>query len=254
MKPMNIVIAAAGAGHRFRREGFQAPKLIIETAGKPMLHWAMESLQPALPQAKVFVICLEADLQDGRVEQVIHSGCPHAEIIAIPELTDGQADTVLAARDRLDMQAPLCIYNCDTYMQLHPEAWSRMREVNPAVSGIVPVFQSNSPGYSYAEVNECGRIDRLREKEVISPYATTGLYHFQQAEWFVAAAEQARATPTGDSDTGSERYVAPLYNWLIEEGHQFEIVLAKACYPIGTPSERTAFVQWIHNHSKSDGR
>ena len=41
---MNFVIPMAGRGERFKKAGFSLPKMLIESHGKTLLEWSVDSL------------------------------------------------------------------------------------------------------------------------------------------------------------------------------------------------------------------
>lgn len=242
---MNIVIPIAGEGRRFREAGFHSPKVLIETSGRPMLYWALDSLKPLLVSHRVVFVCLTRHLQAHPLEQVIRAFCPHAVIVGLERPTQGQAETVLAARSVMAEDEPLLIYNGDTYMQMDMEELLDFRHHD----GMIPVFPSSDPAFSYVEVNQDGQVLQVREKKVISPWATTGLYGFGRAGLFLAAADQAVAERR---TTSGEYYIAPLYNELIGLGHSFRTVPVKQCLPLGTPEQWKQF-QSVMDSGKGEG-
>ncbi len=246
---MNIVIPIAGEGRRFREAGFRSPKVLIETAGRPLLYWALDSIQPLLAEYRVIFLCLTRHLQAYPLKQLILDYCPHAAIIALDRPTQGQAATVLEARKLLREDEPLLIYNGDTYMKLaHVEA---LLGFDQGVDGIIPVFPSSDPAFSYVLADRNGNVLQVREKEVISPWATTGLYGFRTASMFLSAAEEAMAQPC---ITGGEYYVAPLYHDLIGQGCTFRMLPVERCLPIGTPEQWHTFQSVIGSVIGEGGR
>jgi dTDP-glucose pyrophosphorylase len=231
---MNIVFPMAGEGRRFREAGYREPKMLIQAAGRPMLYWALASLTPYVEIDRAVFICLREHVETYPLESTIRAYCPNAGIAVLDKITGGQAQTVLAAGPLLNEEEPLLIYNCDTYMRMGRDLFSGIR----GADGVIPVFRSQDPGFSYAQADETGRVLQVREKEVISEHATTGLYHFAAARLFLDAAEEAigrRSTHNG------EYYVAPLYNDLIRKGYSIRIAQVESCFPIGTPAQLQAF-------------
>lgn len=236
---MNIVIPMAGKGSRFANAGFTQPKMLIEAAGRPMLYWALDSLAPHFSLKDIIFVCLEEHLQDDKLENTIRAYCPDSRIVALPRITAGQTETVLEALSCTVPGKPLIIYNCDTYLKSFiRQTIHKMKEL---AAGIIPVFRSDDPAFSYVLADESGLVQMLKEKEVISSWATAGLYYFSSVRLFERAAGLAwyntRPAP-------EERYVAPLYNELIRLGHRVYLDVAEGCMPIGTPEQLRAFELW----------
>jgi len=238
---LNIVIPMAGAGSRFREAGYALPKMMIPAAGKPMLSWAIDSVRNCARNEEIVFICLKEHLEQFPLESMITEYWDKAKISGIDSLTDGQAQTVLAAADFIHPHKPLLIYNCDTYTEsnIYPVLVRAQAEGD---DGVISVFRSTDPCFSYVSLGPDGYAERLEEKQVISAYATTGLYYFSKASAFIDAA--ASAIHAKETVRG-EYYIAPLINKLIKQGSRFVIHEADKCYPLGTPDQLSEFEKRI---------
>lgn len=233
---MKVVIPMAGRGQRFIEAGYTTPKMLITVLGRPMLYWALDSLVRFDLTQSVF-ICLKEHLDNFPLRETIEDYCREASVISIESVTGGQAETVLQAEDLIKPDEPLVIFNCDTYVK-SPSLGTTIA-ANQS-DGVISVFPSTNASFSYAELDKGGRVIQLREKEVISPFATTGFYHFAKARYFLDSAKYSIRQGTVQS---SERYIAPLYNILIQQGFKFEADKAEACLPMGTPDQLSAALQ-----------
>jgi hypothetical protein len=81
----------------------------------------------------------------------------------------------------------------------------------------------------------------VREKKRISPHATVGLYWFASFDLFRRAYDAHYAT--GETLEAGERYVAPLYNWLLSQHRPVFVhaVPVDAVVPLGVPDEVRRF-------------
>lgn len=236
---MNIVIPLAGAGSRFTSKGWTQPKMLLEAAGRPMLYWALDSLEPYVNLSGTIFVCLNEHLEHYPLAELIRAYVPDAVLVGIDGIRNGQALTVLEAAPYMQLTEPLLIYNCDTYTRLGSDSF----RLAGGADGVISVFPSSSPAYSYVRVQADGYVTEVREKEVISAYASTGLYHFERAEDFVQAAGEAAARWTPEA---GECYVAPLYNQLMAKGYRYRIARATGCYPLGTPQQLEEFARHAH--------
>ncbi|MFC5407311.1 glycosyltransferase family 2 protein [Cohnella soli] len=234
---MNIVIPVAGAGRRFREAGYVQPKMLIEAAERPMLYWALDSLFPGFKQENLLIVCLKEHLRRTYLWDVVRSAFPEANVVSIPGVSRGQAETVYLAREHYKEDEPLIIYNCDTYMR--GRAAHTISRLDPDIDGLISVFQSTDPSMSYVDLDADGSVRSVREKEVISSWATTGLYYFASTRRFLALVEEAFKEPL---PAEGEWYVAPLYNRLIERGGKVAVDYADCCYPLGTPQQLSVFI------------
>jgi NDP-sugar pyrophosphorylase family protein len=233
---MNIVIPMAGRGTRFKQAGITTPKPMINVLGKPMFYWALDSLKDQVPLSKAIFVCLKEDVEKFPLEEAIYSYEKDARIVVIDSVTSGQAETVQLSSHFMKINEPLIIYNCDTYMI--SSIGEAINNLPSDIHGIVSVFNSHDPSLSYVKVNSNTFVDRVVEKEVVSSYATTGLYHFRSASLFLDAIETATEI---EQKYQNEYFVGPLYNFLIQKGYQFKIDYAEGCVPLGTPQQLNNF-------------
>lgn len=236
---MNIVITMAGLGERFRKAGFTVPKYQIPVLGKTLFEWAVGSLQHFVNGHTRFIfIARAADRADGFIQlQCLQLGISNFKIVELDALTDGQATTVLHAESVLSGKAaPLLIYNIDTHVDpdaLRPE---RMRG-----AGWIPCFPGDGEGWSFVKADAFHQALEVREKQRISPHATIGLYGFESYERYQDIYATYYADPAHIECR--ERYIAPLYNQLIQERQPvfIELLSKGAVFPLGTPDEVRAF-------------
>ncbi len=234
---MNIVMPMAGRGSRFAEVGYALPKPLIDVRGRPMYAWAMDSLPLELAERVIF-ICLAEHLRDRALEDDIRSRYARFDpvIIGLDHVTEGQACTVLVARDWIDSSTPLVIYNADTYCRTHLA--TTLPGLDPSVRGVISVFEAPGDKWSFARVDAHGRVLETAEKRRISEWATTGLYHFARGADFVTHAD---AMIAADQRERGEFYVAPVYNRLIAAGADVRIDVADEVWVLGTPEDLDYF-------------
>ena len=233
---MNIVIPMAGRGSRFADAGFALPKPLIDVRGRPMYAWAVDSLPLSLATRVIF-ICLEEHVRDTVLAADIRARYARLSpvIVSLSAVTAGQACSVLEAREWIDSDQPLVIYNADTYCVTDLEARLRGSE---KVDGLIGVFQAPGDKWSFARTDASGRVVETAEKRRISEWATTGLYHFTRGRDFVRHADAMIAA--GERERG-EFYVAPVYNRLIAAGGDVRLDIAKQVWVLGTPEDLQYF-------------
>ncbi|PWW03220.1 dTDP-glucose pyrophosphorylase [Paenibacillus cellulosilyticus] len=244
---MNIVIPIAGAGSRFQSAGYREPKMLIQVAGRPMLHWALDSLLPSLIDNRFIFVALREVLERTTLRKVILSRCPEAIIIPIDQPTNGQAETVWMARSVLDSVDSLLIFNGDTYVGT--EIGKKIKECPASVEGLINVFPSSDPAYSYVDLDSNELVRSVREKKVISAWATSGLYYFRSTAAYLELMAQVLDEPMPPE---GEWYVAPLYERMIAQGCRIGVDYALFCHPLGTPKQLQAFTEHVVFKEESD--
>ncbi len=239
---MHVVVTMAGLGSRFRARGWNVPKYAIEVRGRTMFAWAMESLRHFLPGAHATFVVRAEDQPGELVRREIRAfGVEDPVLIELDHVTDGQATTVLltlpSLRER-DPAAPLLVYNIDTYVEprsLHP------RDVRG--DGWIPCFPGVGDAWSFFRTDADDRVVEAREKVRISEHCSIGLYYFSSIDLY----EQTYRAfyGAGLPATLRERYVAPMYQHLVEAGRPLWVhrVPADAVHPLGTPEEVEAFAR-----------
>ena len=231
---MNIIIPMAGAGSRFSQAGFKLPKPLIEVHGKPMYQWAANSL-PLDQAGKLVFIIRQDEFTDQLTDDIAYTYAGYdPDIIVIKNLTRGQAETVFLAANALDLNTSTLIHNADT-------AFESMTMPDANSFGGLVTFESapDDARWSFARVDEVDtdKVVEVREKQIISRYASTGTYYFNNTEWMLSAIEHQLAE--GLTEQG-EFYIAPLYNQAIADGHYIELLHCHNFTGLGTPEELKA--------------
>jgi NDP-sugar pyrophosphorylase family protein len=230
---LNIVMPMAGLGSRFREAGFKVPKPLIDVRGRPMYAWATESLPLEKSTRLIFILLAsQPELPDLQRDIKQRYAKHNPIILTVPELTAGQAITVLRARDLINNDKPLLIHNADTAFDIAPE-WIENAVVEN-LDGALLVFSSQEKRWSFSRENRDGFVMEVREKEVVSPWASTGTYWFRRGADFVSAAE---ARFNSGKREASEFYVGPLYNDLIAQGAKVKNFEIRKLYCFGTPDD-----------------
>ncbi len=234
---MNIVMPMAGRGSRFADVGHRVPKPMIEVKGKPMYAWAMDSLPLALARSVVF-ICLKEHLEGFGLEEDIRKryAALNPVILPLTKVTQGQACTVLEAREQIDRDEPLIIYNADTWCRTSMA--KTLPTLPKSVAGVLGVFEAPGDKWSFARTDAQGRVVEVAEKKRISNLASTGLYHFTSGAEFVAEAD---AMITANERVNNEFYVAPVYNRMIAKGRDVRVDVAEEVWVLGTPEDLAHF-------------
>lgn len=230
---LNIVIPMAGLGSRFQQAGFKTPKPFIDVRGRPMYAWATESLPLDLSTRLIFVL-LSSQPEYPRLRQDIESRYSKYRplVLEVPDLTAGQAVTVLRTKEFINNEEPLLIHNADTAFDADP-LWAE-QAIDCGADGALLVFPSQEKRWSYSRENAEGWVEEVREKEVISPWASTGTYWFRRGSDFVRLAEERLDQTRREA---SEYYVGPLYNDLLAKGARVKNYPIQRLYCFGTPED-----------------
>ncbi len=208
-----IAITMAGMGSRFRSAGYTCPKYQIEVGGHYLFDWSMLGLVEFSKAGWEFWFATLA--QDHSID-FIKERCAALQIqlggiIELDSLTDGQATTAVCLAERAAPALPFAVFNIDTFVS--PGAMSPA-QIPEGAQGWIPCFPGVGDGWSFARTDQDGKVVELREKLRISDHATTGFYYFASAQLYLET--YRRYFLAGKGEEMGERYIAPMYNQLIE--------------------------------------
>jgi len=136
----------------------------------------------------------------------------------------------LAAKEWIDTEEDLLIMGSDTIVKSN--MYRDIVQKIPICQGIISVAYMPGDRWSFALTDTQGKVLRVAEKQRISSYAGTGMYHFTNGRHFVRHSEQMIRN---NETTRGEYYVMPLYQRMIDNGEYITISKATALWDMGTP-------------------
>lgn len=235
---MTIVITMAGLGSRFRKAGYTVPKYMIEAHQKTLFEWSMESMAgfEMKENTCIFIVRKEDDASEFIRNKCADMGILDVKIIEIDYLTDGQATTAMLGAKEWDKEEPLMIYNIDTYVEA-----GEMNASQIAGDGFIPCFHADGDHWSFAKLDEAGKVVEVREKVRISDNCTLGAYYFKTCGLYEQLYNEYYTSD--EKLEKGEKYVAPLYNYLIGKGGDVRISIVDydKVHVLGTPEELDYF-------------
>ena len=239
---LNFIIPMGGEGKRFKNSKFNKPKFMIKTKNKTLLEWAIQSL-PLDFAHKIFFIIRKNDEQNFRVKEFIKKimkKFPNTKfkVLLLSKNTRGQAETVLSCKKEINNDRALLIFNNDTYFKSIRLKSRLLSMRNQKIDGILGIFNSKDPKYSFVEIDNDDKVIRTKEKKVISNFASTGMYIFSKGSDFVKSAEYAIEK---NILIKNEFYISELYNILIKEGKKITVDVADEFVALGTPEDIKKF-------------
>ena len=239
MKNIDIVITMGGLGSRFREKGYNVPKYMIEAKGKTLFEWSIISLDGYKKNANQYIfIALKdenTDVQKFVINQCNKLNIDNYKVILLDKLTDGQATTAMLAQKYWSEENPLLIYNIDTYVEA-----GEMNSGELKGDGFIPCFQAEGDHWSFVRLDNNGEVVEIKEKQRISNYCTLGAYYFKTCSLYKSLYNEYYGMPRNVK----EKYVAPLYDYLLSKGGKIYIsdVNPDKVHVLGTPEELEAFI------------
>jgi len=243
---LNIVIPMAGEGSRFVKAGIKTPKPFVDVAGKPMVSRVLDNLN--VKGANFILIARKAHMEQSPeiVDQIIKEY--GATFIAIDQLTEGTACTVLFARSEINNDIPLLIANSDQIVDINIRDYVD-DALDRNLDGSILTFKDpfKDPKWSFAKLNEKNLVVEVKEKVAISDIATVGLYLFTKGRFFVDAALDMIIH---NDRVNSEFYTCPVYNYSIRDKREIGIfnIEFEQMHGIGTPDDLDDYLNIMANN------
>lgn len=240
---IDIVITMGGLGSRFRKMGYDKPKYMIEAKGKTLFEWSMISLEGYMEKVNQYIFIAMKDEKED-VKAFIEEQCKRMKlteyhVIVIDYLTDGQATTAMMANQYWKEDNALLIYNIDTYVES-----GQMNSGELKGDGFIPCFKAEGNHWSFVRLDDTtGKAVEIKEKQRISDNCTLGAYYFKSCGFYKVLYEEYYSQAT-DLVNG-EKYVAPLYDYLLKKGGEIYIsdIKPEFVHVLGTPEELEIFLK-----------
>lgn len=237
---MTIIITMAGLGSRFREAGYDVPKYMIKAKGKTLFDWSLDSLQGYEGHASkyIFIVRKEDSSRDFILSHAGNRGIKEAEVIELDHPTDGQATTAMMALSHCEPEKPIMIYNIDTYVEP-----GELKFVEEEAEGLIPCFKAEGTHWSFVKLGEDGLAIEVKEKVRISDNCSIGAYYFSSAKIFSSLYDRHYSKKVMEGK--NEKYIAPLYNYLIAEGGRvkIQVINPEKVHVLGTPEELDVFLK-----------
>ncbi len=238
---INIVIPMAGQGSRFAKAGYEKPKPFIDVDGKPMIVRVLENL--AYPDARYILIARKEHMEKEAelVKQIEEEF--NAIFIPIDKLTEGTACTVLYARKYINNDEPLLIANSDQIVDMNiADFIDDCKNRNLDGSILTFIDEHRDPKWSFAKLDKNNLVTEVKEKVVISEFATVGIYLYAKGKDFVNASVDMIIE---NDRVNNEFYTCPTYNYAIKDGSKIGIynIEFEQMHGIGTPEDLNSFLK-----------
>ena len=234
---VNIVIPMAGNGSRFPKEKYFYPKPLLDVNGQPMIRRAI--LSTGFEGKWHFVLRDNEFLE--LTKKVILETVKDPEFVVVDYETEGPACSVLLFKDKINNDNELIVLNCDQILEWDCKLFYHNVQL---YDGAVVTYYSDSEKNSYAKINSKGIVTELREKEVISNIALTGIHYWKKGRYFVDSAESMMAD--NERAPNGEFYVAPTYNYMINQKLSVGIyhIPNEQFHPTGIPVDLDKFIKY----------
>ncbi|MCC6818432.1 MAG: nucleotidyltransferase [Bacteroidia bacterium] len=252
MSKLNALIPMAGAGSRFKDEGYTTPKPLLDILGKPMVVSAAD----ALPKADNYTFVVrDFQINEFNINQHLENHFLNPNIIILDHLTEGQAVTCLSAKEFINNDEQLVIGASDNGMIYDREKFDALK-LN--ADAIVFTFRNNPAvipkpqAYGWIKTDGTDQVIGASVKVPISnspmnDHAIVGAFWFAKGKYFVEAAERMIDL---NRRINNEFYVDECINDLIELEYKVKVFEIDHYVCWGTPNDYKSFKYWDEWFSK----
>ena len=258
---MNYLITCAGRGSRFLKDGIKPPKPLIKVLGNELLIWSLNSFKFNF-EDNLFIVSLFKDQVKLKIEKKLKIIFPYISInwLEIDKLLPGQLITSIEAIKTFNIKGPLIIHNCDTYYSFNIDEINKF--LYKDIFGIIPSFKANGNHWSFVKTSESdfNQVISVSEKKRISDNCSVGTYIFSDTEIFLNLSN--KYLEKQNSNKFSENFIAPIFQFALENDFKVKTITAENVKVFGTPEELLSNFQitrneligenaWNANHKKT---
>ena len=225
-----LVICMAGLNTRFHDVGFDIPKYLLPWREETIIYEILKQLGTF---DEVLLLANKRDVyfMPDLIKTIEPLGLGKNNIHYIGD-TNGQAHTAYIGASLLKNKLQtFFVHNADTLL-----VGRDFKSIESTMSdAYVDVFIANNPKYSYVRSKD-GLVTEIAEKSSISPFASSGLYGFYNAQLYEKMYEAL-----SENFTGKEMYIANVLDYMIKNNNLFvglnELNNEYETIVLGTPQE-----------------
>jgi NDP-sugar pyrophosphorylase family protein len=246
---MQIIIPMSGYGERFRAEGYDLPKPLIDVAGKPMIAHVI-NLFPN--EKKIIFICNEEHLNNKhyKMKETILNYCPTGKIYSIKSHKLGPVHAILDIKSKLDEDEEVVVNYCDFSCYWD---WFEFKKfiIYQNCEGAIPAYRGFHPhslGHTnYAYIKQKNNILKdIKEKSPftknrMNEYASSGTYYFKSIGLMFKAFNYLI---NNNCSVNGEYYVSLAYKYLYLQKMKTSVFKVSHFMQWGTPQDLREYLRW----------
>lgn len=217
-----IITAAGHSLAEFASAGFAIPKSLVKIHSEFILSRAIRSYA-RFPERTWVALNMEENTQF-QIGYKVSQQFPDISIIDINSDARGALVSALLASGGLNLHQPLVVAGGDS--ELRPSAYRELDTLvaSGATAGTI-CFEAEGRRWSYVDVAPNGRVREVSEKHRLGSLASSGVFFFQRAEFFLNA---SRWVLLNNAVTEGRFFVSATLNKLISEGLSVQYVTVDA--------------------------
>lgn len=202
----------AGLNTRFHDFGFDIPKYLLPWGDKTIITEIISELTKDYQFKQIILLANKRDIyfKETLLKSINEIGLDDTNIYYIND-TNGQAHTASIGAGLCDDKSiPFCVHNADTIITNRD--FNYIEKLLKSNQAFIDVFVANSPNYCYVKFDK-EKVLEISEKVQNSPFASSGLYCFQNTERYLHAFFEM-----SKDNQGKEIYISNLMQKMLNEG------------------------------------
>ena len=218
---MQVIIPLAGKGTRLRPHTHLVPKPLIKVAGRPVMDWVMDTLEPLDVEDLIFI----TGHLKGQVEAYARKHYPIRSHFVEQLVQDGTAGAINLARPLV--KGPVLIVFVDTVFDADLSIVKGSNDDGIIWAKEVEDYQR----FGVVVTDAKGYMTRIVEKpkEPISKLANIGLYYIRDVDALWQGIDHVLAQPKNKG----EWYLTDAFQWMIEHGRKIRAAEVGGWYDCG---------------------
>ena len=239
---MNIIIPIGGIGQRFKDEGYDLPKPLINVLGKSMIYRVINNLEIDYDKDKIHIV-YHNHLKEFNFETLIRFWFPHINIsfTSLDYLTKGAAETVLKGLETFtedELKENILLLDCDTFYS--EDIIKHYKQSNN--KNIIFYFNDTNPNpiFSYIKLDD-NKVIEIKEKIKISDNANTGAYGFENGT-------ELKQYCSKILSLDKELYTSCVYDEMLKDNKEIYGYEVKEFHCVGTPLQLKIYCNKNKDH------
>tara|TARA_B100000674_G_C37802492_1_gene897152 strand:+ start:225 stop:938 length:714 start_codon:yes stop_codon:yes gene_type:complete len=236
---MHLVFTMAGLYSRFENFSLNVPKYLLPYKNKSIFY----EIVNAFASKEIHKISFIVNKRDSNYFRLIEHQIKSLKIkkynFIIIEKTNSQIETAYKGITKIfnnDLKIPIAITSIDTIIQNRNfKFYKKQMKKNDC---LIDIFKSSNRGYSFVIFDKNYKVKNIKEKIVISDFASSGLYVFKNSHILL---EQLNI-----SVKKKEGYFSQMINRMIQNGHKItcnKIGKNEKTIVLGTPEQYLSEIQ-----------
>jgi UDP-N-acetylglucosamine diphosphorylase / glucose-1-phosphate thymidylyltransferase / UDP-N-acetylgalactosamine diphosphorylase / glucosamine-1-phosphate N-acetyltransferase / galactosamine-1-phosphate N-acetyltransferase len=179
---MILIVCMAGLNTRFHNVGFDIPKYLLPWKNTTIIAEIVKNLNVK----NVYLVAHNRDdyFRKDLLDSLSFLNFKNENLIYIGD-TEGQAETAAESLKFINSNnEPVFFHNSDTIL-INRNIDKIASDISKKYSAYIDIFYGDSPKYSYVEVSDNLLVKDIKEKKIISKYASSGLYGFRSKDIYL---------------------------------------------------------------------